>query len=344
MTLSGAARSSGEKVLSRAAGSERDWHAHPQKPRPPVYETQRGEKVDVPLHIREMLQISPMPKHMHPVHDAKRRKARAKVLERTLKEEEGVAYVDAAEYKGRGAMAAAVVNGDGHLVTSCGVMTDDPETALELSMPGVRTIVCDSQSAVRNFAKGEGVTCFGERERLRLVWTPAHVPLPGNEEAHHAARGLTARAGTTSGAPVASSERDRLLTFTGMFNHYTDGRARFPPAHPSLNKRQSTAWRRLQTNTYPCPALLNRWYPDRYTGACKLCGLRANLRHMVWECSQLDKGASADKLLTQLREEESWETTLLSSDPRVQEDLVRLAEDATGVQVWCLNRFSDWCV
>ncbi|KAG0443626.1 hypothetical protein HPB47_014701 [Ixodes persulcatus] len=45
------------------------------------YETQRGEKVDVPLHIREMLQISPIPKHMHPLHDAKRREARAKAWE-----------------------------------------------------------------------------------------------------------------------------------------------------------------------------------------------------------------------------------------------------------------------
>ncbi|KAG0433393.1 hypothetical protein HPB47_019964 [Ixodes persulcatus] len=61
------------------------------------YETQRGEKVDVPLHIREMLQISPTLKRRHPVHDAKRREARAQALGRTLKEKEGVAYVDAAE-------------------------------------------------------------------------------------------------------------------------------------------------------------------------------------------------------------------------------------------------------
>ncbi|KAG0435883.1 hypothetical protein HPB47_018267, partial [Ixodes persulcatus] len=155
---------------------------------------------------------------------------------------------------------------------------------------------------------------------------------PGNEEAHDAARGLTVRADTTSGAPVASSGRDRLVTFRGILDHYTDGRRRFPPAHHSLNKRQSTVWRRLQTNTYPCPALLNRWYPDRYTGACKLCGQRANLKHMVWECYNIDRGACANKLLTQLRDEESWETTLLSSEPRVQEDLVRLAEDAAGVQ------------
>ncbi|KAG0443309.1 hypothetical protein HPB47_015060 [Ixodes persulcatus] len=313
------------------------------------YDTQKGEKMDVPLHIREMLQISPIPKHMHPLHDAKRREARAKALGRTLKEEEGVAYVDAAEYQGRGAMAAAVVSGDGHLVASCSVKTDDPETAeevavaLALSMPGVRTIVCDSQSAVRNFAKGRvspktlrvlrGATRFGGRERVRLVWTPAHASLPGNEEAHDAARGLTVRAGTTSGAPVASSGRDRLVTFRDILDHYTDGWRRFPPAHHSLNKRQSTVWRRLQTNTYPCPVLLNRWYPDRYTGASKLCGQRANLKHMVWECSNIDRGACANKLLTQLRDEESWKTTLLRSDARVQEDLVQLAaEDAAGVQ------------
>ncbi|KAG0421475.1 hypothetical protein HPB47_002629 [Ixodes persulcatus] len=53
---------------------------------------------------------------------------------------------------------------------------------------------------------------------------------------------------------------------------------------------------------------------------------------MVWECSNIDRDACANKLLTQLRDEGSWETTLLSSDPRVQEDSDRLAEDAAGVQ------------
>ncbi|KAG0433392.1 hypothetical protein HPB47_019963 [Ixodes persulcatus] len=153
-------------------------------------------------------------------------------------------------------MAAKLVNGDEHLVASCSVKTDDPETAdevavaLALSIPGVRTIVCDCpdepQSAVRNFAKGRvspttlrvlrGAMCFGEKERVRLVWTPAHAQLPGNEEAHHVARGLTVRAGTTSVAPVASSGRDRLVTFRDICDHYTDGRARFPSAHHSLNK------------------------------------------------------------------------------------------------------------
>ncbi|KAG0434781.1 hypothetical protein HPB47_018895 [Ixodes persulcatus] len=88
-------------------------------------------------------------------------------------------------------------------------------------------------------------------------------------------------------------------------------------------------------NTSPHPTFLNRWYPvvpDRYTGPCKLCEQRAKLRHMVGECSKIGSGACANKLLGQLRDEGSWETTLLSSDPRVQEGLVRRAEDATGVQ------------
>ncbi|KAG0434460.1 hypothetical protein HPB47_019095 [Ixodes persulcatus] len=206
------------------------------------YETQRGEKVDVPLHTREMLQISPIPQHMHPVHDTKRRKARAKALGRTLKEGEGVAYVDAAEYKGREAMPAAVVNGDGHLVASCSVKTDDPETAeevavaLALSTPGVRTIVCDWQSAVRNFAKGRvspktlrvlrGATCFGA-PRMNTGTRAASWQRGGD-----AARGLTVRASTASGAPVASSGRDRLVTIRDILDHYTDGRARFPPRTP----------------------------------------------------------------------------------------------------------------
>ncbi|KAG0436628.1 hypothetical protein HPB47_017853 [Ixodes persulcatus] len=217
------------------------------------YETQRGEKVDVPHTHQGDGADFPHPKAHASCTQCQEKGGEGQTLGRTLKEEEGVTYVDAAEYKGRGAMAAAVVNGDGHLVASCSVKTDDPETAeevegaLALRIPGVRTIVCDSQSSVCNFAKGRvspktlrvlrGATCFSERERVRLVWTPAHAPLPGNEEAHDGARGLTVRAGTTSGAPVTSSGRDRLVTFRDILDHYTDGRARFPPAHHSLNKR-----------------------------------------------------------------------------------------------------------
>ncbi|KAG0434780.1 hypothetical protein HPB47_018894 [Ixodes persulcatus] len=144
-------------------------------------------------------------------------------------------------------MAVAVVNADGHFVASCSVKTDDPETAEEvavavaLSTPGVRTIVCNSQSAVRNFARRRvspatlrvlrGATGFGESEKVRLEWTPAHALLFGNEATHDASPGLTVRAVTTSRAPAASSGRDRLVTFRDILDHYTDERARFPPAH-----------------------------------------------------------------------------------------------------------------
>ncbi|KAG0432126.1 hypothetical protein HPB47_021148 [Ixodes persulcatus] len=105
---------------------------------------------------------------------------------------------------------------------------------------------------------------------------------------------------------------------------------RYPPAHPSLDKRQEVAWRRLQTGTYPSPAQLSRWYPDRYKGDCQLCGARATLHHIVWECSRLDR--KAQPLLKKIPNQESWEALLLCTDLKVQEQVVRLAEDAAGVQ------------
>lgn len=51
--------------------------------------------MDVSLHIKEKLNILLLPRHMHPVHHAERRTARAKALKKQLKTEEGVIFVDA---------------------------------------------------------------------------------------------------------------------------------------------------------------------------------------------------------------------------------------------------------
>ncbi|KAG0418785.1 hypothetical protein HPB47_004597 [Ixodes persulcatus] len=123
---------------------------------------------------------------------------------------------------------------------------------------------------------------------------------------------------------------ERLVTFRDILDHYTGERLRYPPAHPSLDKRTSVAWRRLQTDSFPSPSLLNKWYPDKYKPNCKLCGGHANLRHMVWECSRID--CKSHPLLEKIDNQESWETLLLCSDPSVQNQLVQLAEDAAKTQ------------
>ncbi|KAG0433460.1 hypothetical protein HPB47_019893 [Ixodes persulcatus] len=112
----------------------------------------------------------------------------------------------------------------------------------------------------------------------------------GNEEPHSAARGLIGRAGLTLDPSTTSlAGRDGLVTFRDVLDHYAGDRARYPPAHAGLDKASTVAWRRLQTDSYPSPSTLHKWYPDRYSPKCKLCGANANLRHMQWECARLDR-------------------------------------------------------
>ncbi|KAG0427040.1 hypothetical protein HPB47_025882 [Ixodes persulcatus] len=299
--------------------------------------SQTGEKADVPKKAREALDIPLLPRHMHPKHHAERRAARTKAPRKQLKNTEGVVYLDAARHgKGRDAMAAAVVDKQGKIIASCSVMTPEPEVGVEVAIAlAIRT---QQQTAIRSFANRRisPVTrrVFGDLQthhRVKLIWTPAHSSLPGNNRANDAARGLTRRAGTTS-EPFNESwlGGDRLVTFRDILDHYASERLRYPPARFSLDRKQATARRRPQTDTYPSPAKLSRWYPDRNKGECKLCGGRANPHHMVWECNKIDR--QAQPLLTQIIDLKSWEAILLSTDPHVQTESVRLAKDAGGIQ------------
>ncbi|KAG0433851.1 hypothetical protein HPB47_019538 [Ixodes persulcatus] len=58
--------------------------------------------------------------------------------------------------------------------------------------------------------------------------------------------------------------------------------------------------------------------------------VQVTLHHIVWECSRLDR--KAQPLLKKIPNQESWEALLLCTDLKVQEQVVRLAEDAAGVQ------------
>ncbi|KAG0444526.1 hypothetical protein HPB47_013699 [Ixodes persulcatus] len=288
------------------------------------YERQTGEKIEVPRRVREKLTIPNLPRHMHPVHHVERQTARAKALRRLLEKEEGVYYTEAARYD-RDALAAAVVDKQGKIVASCSVRTTEPEVAeevaiaLALKQQDAKIVVSDSQMAIHQYAKRRispvTLRVLGDPEKtakVKLIWTPTHSSLPGNEEAHDAARGLTRRAGATSDPSIESlTGADRLITFRSILDYYAGERMRYPPAHPSLDKRQDVAWRRLQTGTYPSPAQLSRWCSNRYKGDCQLCGARATLRHNVWECSRVDR--KAQPLLKKIPNQESWEALLCTN-------------------------------
>ncbi|KAG0421734.1 hypothetical protein HPB47_002394 [Ixodes persulcatus] len=200
-------------------------------------------------------------------------------------------------------MVATAVNQQGEVISSCCIKTSEPEVAeerLAASNPAVR-----QRKNLYSRAQGPG------RPREDVNESTAHLD---------------------TGALVSPRQRDgiRLVTFRDILDHYTGERLRYPPAHPSLDKRTSVAWRRLQTGSFPSPSLLNKWYPDKYKPNCKLCSGHANLRHMVWECSRIDR--KSHPLLEKIDNQESWETLLLCSDPSVQNQLVQLSEDAAKTQ------------
>ncbi|KAG0417229.1 hypothetical protein HPB47_005776 [Ixodes persulcatus] len=202
-----------------------------------------------------------------------------------------------------------------HILTSLGIhyerqtvemvdVAEEVAIALAIQTNVARIIVSDLQQAIRQFAKGiiSPITLkvLGrcEKKISQVVWTPAHSSLPGNEEAHSAARELANRAEIPLDPSTTS---------------LTEGN-RLPPAHSSLDKKTSVAWRRLHTGSYTSPSLLTEQVVSRQ--------IQANLQAL----------RRLNPYLKKINSQESWEALLLSTDRNVQEHLVQLAEDATGTQ------------
>lgn len=300
------------------------------------YAAQQGTKVDIPQEIRECAKILPLPRNMHPEHNEGRRQERAKAIKKRFQNSRDVIYVDAAEYATCDAMSMTAVDCEGKL-TCCGtVVTAKSETAeecaiaLAIASTTAKYIISDSKTAVRNFIKGRIspearriLLNFRDQRKVQILWAPAHSSLPGNEAAHNTARGLACRA---TEQPPLRSGRDRMVSYREITNHYRFERARYPPAHPSLNKRQSVVWRLLQTNTYPNPVAYSHYYPGQYSGMCALCKDRADLSHILWACPQATQEGR------KIANDEQWETVLLSSDPKDQLWAVQLAENAARAQ------------
>ncbi|KAG0421412.1 hypothetical protein HPB47_002672 [Ixodes persulcatus] len=314
-----------------------------------------GEKHDIPPDIRGHIHIPPLPRNMHPEHNTERRQARAQALDKRFAHLEDVVYVDAADYSSRDAMAISVVDRQGKLINSGTVFTTSSEVgeeaAIALAMTSssrIKFIVSDSKPAILNYTRGRissealkilRTGLHGDRVRgVLIVWAPAHSGLPGNENAHDAARGLTDRADVTNIFDAHSfrrSDRDRLVAYRDVINHYRLGRAKYPAADRTLSKWQAVAWRLLQTNTFPNTVAYSRCYPGLYSSACKHCGDRADLQHMVWACpfkKHRNDTNRAQNLMLNIRTSEQWETVLLSSDPREQVRLVQMAEAAAKEQ------------
>lgn len=311
------------------------------------YDAQHVAKKEIKPEIRTQIYVPPLPRNMHPIHNQERRMERAKALHKRFENLHEIVYVDAADYADQAAMTVVVVNQKGQLLTSGTVLTTTTEIgeeaaiSLAIASTQAKVIVSDSKTAIRNFAKGRisnialkilnsnGTTNI---RNIQLVWAPAHSGLPGNENAHQLARGLADQASTnetTEPLTFRTADRDRMVTYSEILDHYRKGRLYYPEAHKTLNKQQATAWRRIQTGMYANPVLHSYYYPGIQDDKCKHCKQRADLKHIIWSCSKIDK---SDQRTLIINTPEQWEAALLSSEADIQLQVVRMAEAAARDQ------------
>ncbi|KAG0421640.1 hypothetical protein HPB47_002468 [Ixodes persulcatus] len=71
---------------------------------------------------------------------------------------------------------------------------------------------------------------------IRLIWTPAHAELEGNEEAHELDWELTNQVDDQdcSFFPVP------ITSYRDMLNYYKETRKTYPGPHPALGRHQAT--------------------------------------------------------------------------------------------------------
>lgn len=325
-----------------------------------TYHTQHGIKVEIPRTMREQLYVPPLPRNMHPQHHTGRRKARAQHMNQSYSNDKEAVFTDAARYRDRKSFVAAVTSHRGNHLTSVTVNTayaeaaEEAAIALALTQTKATYVICDSQTAIRNFANGrisqEAYHILkrhpihqGEADvdnRRHLLWIPAHTGLSTpNEAAHRVARGLTHRASSEEELPQGTANvwawEDRLTRFHDITTHYQLQRRVYPFPHARLDRAQAVHYRQLQTDSYINPRLMHAMYPDIYTtNRCTSCGEVATLNHMLWECQDItNNSGSADTSVSSTASLRSrWKTALLSSNLTVQLWAVQRAEEAASRQ------------
>ncbi|KAL3212638.1 hypothetical protein MRX96_008047 [Rhipicephalus microplus] len=170
-----------------------------------------------------------------------RREARVEALEQTYAHKNPAYYVDAANYDHANNKAVATVVD--HTLTErtsasvrCHDITDAEETAIALALAlGYRqrrslTVLTDSQEACRNYLQGRisqpafnvilSVTDTSEHSithalRIwhRIIWTPGHIGLEGNQAADRVARRASSEISSTTVYDVSAMYMVPLCAF-----------------------------------------------------------------------------------------------------------------------------------
>uniref|UniRef100_A0A224Z9T6 Tick transposon n=1 Tax=Rhipicephalus zambeziensis TaxID=60191 RepID=A0A224Z9T6_9ACAR len=266
------------------------------------------DPVSIPPPLRRRFFIKPLPKNMLAGHHDGRRRARAQALCDAYASRTDAAYVDVARYPTQPSNYALSVMATRTPIDANAVLrvagsvralqtAEAEEAAIALAVSsGFTTILSDSKTAIAHFARGTVAPgtlrilrslAYREDEDqipISLVWVPAHAGNPGNEAAHWQAREFVNRAMSRATDPKELGEP--LTSYHEIAQHYRLARRTKPPPHPKLTKPQEIAWRRLQTNSFPCPQIYTHIYPDLFSLHCSQCGSVASLSHILWDCSE----------------------------------------------------------
>ncbi|KAH6932792.1 hypothetical protein HPB50_009491 [Hyalomma asiaticum] len=123
----------------------------------PIYKPE--EKSKLPKDVRAHLNVEPVPRNTHPVHNEGRRRDKIRKHNHSLWHNTHALFVDAAKYAGRQAYVAAVTDAEGKLLTAASVRTrhthEAEELAIALALQSSKAhskIHTDSKTAARTFA------------------------------------------------------------------------------------------------------------------------------------------------------------------------------------------------
>lgn len=299
----------------------------------------------VPELWRQKLWVEPLPRNMNPDLHPGRRLARAAALHTRHSDRPGVFYVDVSGPSPSGHFTAAVITEGKHvdgLSFRADTVTHAEEVAIALaaSHPASRTILTDSRSACSQYLQGsiaplaasllQAASWRFNPHPIRIVWTPGHSGLPGNEAANAAARASPVRA-VAPPCPETESGNTNLTRFREILAYYRASRRLYPDPARGLEKADERLLRRLQTNTFISPAVARHFLPE-INGTCSTCHVLADTYHVVASCPVNPVPFSSP---FPIPTREAWEEHLLGcSTLAAQRSLVeraRAASSSTGV-------------
>lgn len=273
--------------------------------------------------------VFPLPKNVNPEKDWERRKARAAALAKQYKSDENGAFVDVAKHPTRRCVyAMAVIRAStGELINAGTIKAKTPcqaeEAAIGLAMgvPDIRTILSDSKTAVRNYARS---TVWREAERIvglarasrtserhptgptiTIKWFPAHMgDLPNvdnrNEDADAAARELIRCRDDSESIPAGVGDEqdpEHLVDYGAILRRHREGRREYPAPHRELSRAESVLLRHLQVKCALTPAMARHICPEMFASpVCSVCEQElATLEHIVrCDSAAIPGGGSCD--------------------------------------------------